>query len=147
MQAVGHEGYDYRNSSFASSMFAQSNGFVADCRLEGSVLGSAERDVAIAEPSKSEHDMQGAVQSGMPRILEKLLQGAVAAASCMKTCTYHTPAVLSLHTMFCTVNVSCCSVQSSHSLTAYMSPCESCLVLHMCLSLLIASVIGEQLCC
>ncbi|DBB10682.1 TPA: hypothetical protein ACH3X3_007185 [Trebouxia sp. C0006] len=33
-------------------------------RLEGSVLGSAERDVAIAEPSKSEHDMQGAVQSG-----------------------------------------------------------------------------------
>ncbi|DBA81505.1 TPA: hypothetical protein ACH3X1_007281 [Trebouxia sp. C0004] len=31
-------------------------------RLEGSVLGSAERDVANAEPSKSEHHSQGAVQ-------------------------------------------------------------------------------------
>ena len=129
-------GYDYCIFSIASSTFAQSNGFVVDCRLEGSVLGSAERDMANAEPSKSEQHLQGAVQSGVPHILATLPQWAVAAASCMKTCTYHTPAVLSLHTVFCTVNVSCCFVQPSHSLTAYMTPYESRLVLHMCLSLL-----------
>ena len=142
MQAVGHEVHDFCNSSFANFTFAQSNGFVADCRLEGSVLGSAERDVANVEPSKSEHNLQGAVQSGMPQIPVNLLQWAVAAASCMKICTDHSPAVLSLHTMFCTVNVSCCFVQPSHSLTAYMSSCESCLVLHMCLSLLLSICYG-----
>ncbi len=70
------------------------------------------------------------------KFLQTCLNRAIAVVSCLKACTYHTLALLSLHTMFCTVNVSCCSVQPSHSLTAYLSPCESCLVLHMCLLLL-----------
>jgi hypothetical protein len=67
-------GYNYCIFSFADSTLAQSNGSVADCRLEGSVLGSAERDVANAEPSKSEQHSQDAVQPGMLQILANLPQ-------------------------------------------------------------------------
>ena len=93
------KGYDYCIYSFANFPFPQSHKFVANCRLEGSVLGSAERDMANAEPSKSEPHIQGAVQSGMLQVLANFPQRAIGAASCMKSCTYRTFALLSLQTM------------------------------------------------